>query len=50
MAVYVADAHAKFQTMVLVVKMASVLEECIPQSSVLLCVFVGKRTQWKGYL
>jgi hypothetical protein len=35
----VADAHAHVQRLVSVVKMATVLEECIPKSNVLLCVF-----------
>jgi hypothetical protein len=33
----------------LVVKMANVLEELLPKSTVLLCDFVGKRPQCEGY-
>jgi hypothetical protein len=43
MTVKVAEAHVHIQRMVLVVKMVTVLEECIPKSSVLLCVFLWTR-------
>jgi hypothetical protein len=39
MTVQVADAHAHIQRLVSVVKMAIVLEECIPNSSVLFVRF-----------
>jgi hypothetical protein len=50
MTVWVADMHVHVQRLVSVVKMAVVLEGVLPKRSVLLCVFMGKRTQRKGYL
>jgi hypothetical protein len=42
------DVRAQVYTLVSVVKRASVLEESIlPKSRILLCVFMGKRTQCK---
>jgi hypothetical protein len=51
MTVYVEDVNAHVQRLVLVVKMATVLEEYITeeQRSVVLFLFVGKRTQCRGY-
>jgi hypothetical protein len=51
MTVLVANAHAHAQRLVLVAKMATVLEEYTTeeQRSVVLYPFVGKRTQCKGY-
>jgi hypothetical protein len=50
MTVLVADMHDDVQTLVSVVKMATVLEECTneEQRSVVR-FFVSKRTRWKGY-
>jgi hypothetical protein len=47
----VEDAHAHFQSLVSVVKMATVFEECITekQGSVVRFLLVGKETQCKGY-
>jgi hypothetical protein len=39
MTVYVLDAHAHFETLILVVKMSAVLEDILPKSIVLLCAF-----------
>jgi hypothetical protein len=49
MTVDVANALAQVQRLVSVVKIVTVLEGILPKSSVLLCVFVDKRTQLKGY-
>jgi hypothetical protein len=48
MTVQIADAHVDVQRLVSVVKMATVLEECITeeQRSIVRC-FVGKRTRCK---
>jgi hypothetical protein len=49
MAVQAADAPAHVQRLVSVVKMATVLEDVLLKSSVLLCVFCGKKTQIKDF-
>jgi hypothetical protein len=50
MAVYVADAHARVQRLVSVVKMAIMLEDCTAEEQRSVMRFsVGKRTQYKGY-
>jgi hypothetical protein len=50
MTVYVADAHARVQRLVSVVKMAIVLEECSTEEQrSFVLFFVGKRTHCKGY-
>jgi hypothetical protein len=46
--VQVAEAHAHVQRLVLVVKMATVLEGVLPKSTVLLCVFMGNRLNAKN--
>jgi lipid-A-disaccharide synthase-like uncharacterized protein len=43
MTVYIADEHAHVQRLVLVFYMATVLEECILKSSVLLFVFLWQK-------
>jgi hypothetical protein len=48
--VKVADAHAHVQRQASLVKMATMLEECITQEQrCIVRLFVGKRTQRKGY-
>jgi hypothetical protein len=49
MTMYVADAHAHVQRLVSVVKMTTVLEECITeeQRSVVFCV--SQRNKCRGY-
>jgi hypothetical protein len=50
MIVQVADTHAHVQRLVSIVKMATVLEECITEEQRPLMRFsLGKRTQCKGY-
>jgi hypothetical protein len=41
--VYVADAHEDVQRLVLVVKMATVLEKCITEGKLLLCDICGQK-------
>jgi hypothetical protein len=48
MTVYVAEAHAHVQRLVLVVKMAIVLEEYTTEEQRSVVRFVGKRTQCKN--
>jgi hypothetical protein len=43
---YVADADLQMQSLVSIVRMATVLEEFITEDH---CSLVGKRTQCKGY-
>jgi hypothetical protein len=43
MTVYVAEAHAHVQRLVSVVKIATVLEDILPKSSVMLCLFSGQK-------
>jgi hypothetical protein len=46
----VADAHAHIQRLVSVVKMVTVLEVCTAEEQhSVMCFFVGKMTQRKGY-
>jgi hypothetical protein len=49
MTVCVADAHARVQRVVLVVKMATVLECATEEQRSVVRFFVGKRTQCEGY-
>jgi hypothetical protein len=50
MTVYVADVHVHVQRLVSVVKMATMVEECITEEELsIVRFFVGERTQCKGY-